>query len=109
MSKSKVSKRAQSALSIGLPPKQSVNEAKQLPLLEEQLNRLTGAAENVETQAQRLHELADRLFGLEGVEGKGGEPIPSPLSSVGKLNDAHERLGRARVSLAAAVSRLEAL
>jgi hypothetical protein len=114
MSKSKVFKRYQSAKVQGafaeVPARnQVVKEAKQIPLLEDQLSRLTGAAENVETQANRLHELADRLFGVEGQEGKAGEPIPSPLSSIGKLNDAHERLGHARASLAAAVNRLEAL
>lgn len=85
------------------------NNAKQIPLLDEQLNRLTDAAEDIERQAHRLHELADRLFGMDSVEGKAGEPIPSPLSSIGKLNDAHERLSLARGSLAAAVNRLEVL
>ena len=82
---------------------------KEIPVLDEQLNRLTGAAENVEHQARRLHELADRLFGIVGVEGQSGAPTPAPVSSIGKLNEAHERLDQARVSLTAAVNRLEAL
>lgn len=114
MSKSKVFKRYQSAKVQGafaeVPARsQAVVGAKQTPVLEDQLRRLTGAAENVESHAQRLHELADRLFGVEAAEGRAGEPVPSPLSAIGQLNEVHERLGRARVSLAEAVNRLEAL
>ena len=80
------------------------------PILEAQVNRLSESANDVDQQAMRLHALADRLLGpLAAAEGKPGAPVPSPSHSVGKLNDAHEWMERARANLSHAVQRLEAL
>ena len=81
-----------------------------IPVLEAQVNRLSESANHVDQTAMRLHALADRLLGQNSAtEGKPAVGVPSPPYSVGKLNDAHEWLERARSNLAHAVERLEAL
>ena len=88
----------------------AAGEAPPISILEAQVKRLTASALHVDTLATQLHVLADRHMGQEvAQEGKAGAPVPSPQSSVGKLNEAHEWLEAARNRLVNAVQRLERL
>ena len=88
----------------------AAGEAPPISILEAQVKRLTASAQHIDTLATQLHVLADRHMGQEvAQEGKAGAPVPSPQSSVGKLNEAHEWLEAARNRLANAVQRLERL
>ena len=94
----------QQALPQGLP------ETAPVSILEAQVKRLTGSAQDIDVAATRLHALADRLTGSEPTDpGKAGLPAPNPVSSIGKLNEAHEWLETSRARLSQAISRLERL
>jgi hypothetical protein len=81
-----------------------------IPVLEAHVDRLRKHAQDIDVAAQRLHTLADRTLGMRPAEsGKAGAPTPEPSHSLGKMEDAHEWIGRARENLADAVQRLERL
>lgn len=110
MTKSRVVERRNVALAgYVVARSQEVAAGLPVPILERQVERLDESAEDVERQAKRLHILADRLLGMESAEGKASDTAPAPSHSVGKLNEAHERLAGARGWLDLAVNRLEAL
>src|SRR6185437_1464910 len=79
----------------------------QITVLEEHLTRLNGATNDTDALADRLHQIADRLFGSRP-EGKNqGTAEPPPQGSLGRLNSALAFNEYVRAKLRDAVERLE--
>lgn len=91
----------------------AVNQVKETPLLEAHAGRISSNAEDVEQLAQRLHRLADRVFGSQAMSVKEAKectgPVPPPSHAMGKLSDAHAWNDRALATLRNAVERLDVL